>query len=292
MTRYPASICMSIVLSLIPTFIAQVAAQESKVEATRTANADLKGLSNDELVVMRDSLEEEARKIDNTADNLGYLVTYAQEFKSATTEAERRTLRSKIAEIEPWAGIKPGEGMNADKNSALWTATQTEKNTIGARKKAVDSELAARLAAQAFKSRISLGCAGIITVVVIGFFWTASRSSDVISKIFGGEEGLQFITLFSMVVAIILFGVTGVLEGKELSALLGGLAGYILGRSSGASTSGAEQIDNATRQSSGMRQSAADSIATPGAARAQSASMKTVIGNGDRSDSVVGSISG
>jgi hypothetical protein len=34
------------------------------------------------------------------------------------------------------------------------------------------------------------------------------------------------------VIAIILFGITGILEGKELSALLGGLSGYILGRTS------------------------------------------------------------
>ena len=43
--------------------------------------------------------------------------------------------------------------------------------------------------------------------------------------------GIQFITLFALVIAIILFGITGILEGKELSALLGGLSGYILGRS-------------------------------------------------------------
>jgi hypothetical protein len=43
--------------------------------------------------------------------------------------------------------------------------------------------------------------------------------------------GLQFITLFSLIIAIILFGVMNILEGRELAALLGGLSGYILGRS-------------------------------------------------------------
>ena len=35
-----------------------------------------------------------------------------------------------------------------------------------------------------------------------------------------------------MVIAIILFGIINILEGKELAALLGGLSGYILGRTS------------------------------------------------------------
>jgi presenilin-like A22 family membrane protease len=46
----------------------------------------------------------------------------------------------------------------------------------------------------------------------------------------GSQSGIQFLTLFSLVIAIILFGITDILEGKELAALLGGLSGYILGR--------------------------------------------------------------
>ena len=43
--------------------------------------------------------------------------------------------------------------------------------------------------------------------------------------IFSWETGLQFLTLFSLVIAIILFGFTSILEGKELSALPGELGG-------------------------------------------------------------------
>jgi hypothetical protein len=46
------------------------------------------------------------------------------------------------------------------------------------------------------------------------------------------ESGTQFVTLFSLLIAIILFGVLKILEGKELAALLGGLSGYVLGRGS------------------------------------------------------------
>lgn len=49
-------------------------------------------------------------------------------------------------------------------------------------------------------------------------------------QIFAGQAGIQFVTLFSLVIAIILFGIITILEGKELAALLGGLSGYILGR--------------------------------------------------------------
>lgn len=68
--------------------------------------------------------------------------------------------------------------------------------------------------------------------VIVGFFVIAFISEKVRDAIFSGESGIQFVTLFSLVIAIILFGVLKILEGKELAALLGGLSGYILGRGS------------------------------------------------------------
>jgi len=72
----------------------------------------------------------------------------------------------------------------------------------------------------------------LVGAVIVGFFGVAFRSQRVQEAIFTGESGIQFITLFSLVIAIILFGVLKILEGKELAALLGGLSGYILGRHS------------------------------------------------------------
>jgi hypothetical protein len=83
-----------------------------------------------------------------------------------------------------------------------------------------------------FKAKISWTFAGLVFVVIIGFFFIASRDEKIRRTIFSGEAGIQFLTLFSIVIAIILFGVTGVLEGKEITALIGGMSGYILGRSS------------------------------------------------------------
>lgn len=72
--------------------------------------------------------------------------------------------------------------------------------------------------------------AGLVALVIIGFFIIAMRDETVRKSIFSNELGIQFITLFSLVIAIILFGIVQILEGKELAALLGGLSGYILGR--------------------------------------------------------------
>lgn len=83
---------------------------------------------------------------------------------------------------------------------------------------------------QEFKRTMSMMFAGLIGTVIIGFFIIAFRDDKIRQAIFSGETGIQFLTLFSLVIAIILFGITQILEGKELSALLGGLSGYILGR--------------------------------------------------------------
>jgi hypothetical protein len=63
-------------------------------------------------------------------------------------------------------------------------------------------------------------------------------------QVFSGRAGLQFITLFSLVIAIILFGIVEILEGKELAALLGGLSGYILGRSTSSPSPTSTQQQN------------------------------------------------
>ena len=84
---------------------------------------------------------------------------------------------------------------------------------------------------QDFKTTISAYFTALVAILIVGFFIIAGIDQQVRREIFAGQAGIQFVTLFSLVVAIILFGITGILEGKELSALLGGLSGYILGRS-------------------------------------------------------------
>ena len=89
-----------------------------------------------------------------------------------------------------------------------------------------------QLSSPDFKQSISNTFAILIGAVIVFFFVLAIIDETMRRAIFSGETGIQFITLFSLVIAIILFGVTGILEDKELAALLGGLSGYILGRTS------------------------------------------------------------
>ena len=83
---------------------------------------------------------------------------------------------------------------------------------------------------QSFKRTMSVTFAILIAFVIVGFFIIAGLDQQIRQAIFSGQAGIQFLTLFSLVIAIILFGITGILEGKELAALLGGLSGYILGK--------------------------------------------------------------
>jgi len=81
-----------------------------------------------------------------------------------------------------------------------------------------------------FKLWVSIIFSGMVLVVIVGFFTVALTDMRVRGAIFSNQTGIQFVTLFSLVIAIILFGITGILEARELSALLGGISGYILGR--------------------------------------------------------------
>lgn len=83
-----------------------------------------------------------------------------------------------------------------------------------------------------FMQLIALYFAVLILVLMIGFFWMTKLDEGVRKAIFGSDSGIQFITLFAIIISIILFGITGILEGKELAALIGAIAGYILGKSS------------------------------------------------------------
>lgn len=87
---------------------------------------------------------------------------------------------------------------------------------------------------------LATGFFGVAIILVVLGFWQAlspkganSADGEMIKSLFSdSDRGMQFVTLFLLVVAVILFGIMGILESKELSALLGGLSGYILGRSS------------------------------------------------------------
>jgi hypothetical protein len=95
----------------------------------------------------------------------------------------------------------------------------------------------------------------LFTALAIGIVITLSVLSlmkeSIARRIFQDNFALQFITIFTLIFSIVLFGLYGILEGRELSALLGGISGYILGK-------GAEQASRGEKYD-GAKEKAGDS---------------------------------
>ena len=119
---------------------------------------------------------------------------------------------------------------DAEKRKTSEQTLRQKREEINKLDAKIGSLLTPELLFQDFKTSMSKVFAGLVLVVMLGFFLMAWKDETVRRAIFAGTAGIQFVTLFSLVIAIILFGITGILEGKELAALLGGLSGYILGR--------------------------------------------------------------
>lgn len=118
-----------------------------------------------------------------------------------------------------------------DNLSAATRDDQLARNTLDRVDDRIDQLLSIDKTEGEYKLWLSIAFAVLIGVVIGGFFWLARMDQVVRQQIFSGDAGLQFVTLFALVIAIILFGIVGILEGRELAALLGGISGYILGRS-------------------------------------------------------------
>ncbi|MCZ8215454.1 MAG: hypothetical protein O9262_04400, partial [Cyclobacteriaceae bacterium] len=95
----------------------------------------------------------------------------------------------------------------------------------------IDSALAPEYKEQEFRITISICFAALIGVLLCVFFFIVFKKSDsTLSKDLLSGNGLQFITLFVLIIAIVLFGILNILQGSELAAILSGISGYILGK--------------------------------------------------------------
>lgn len=84
---------------------------------------------------------------------------------------------------------------------------------------------------QMFRKEMSIIFSILVGLIMAVFFGLVYFKSDkTIGKEMLGSMGLQFITLFVLITAIILFGILGVLQSSELAAILSGISGYILGK--------------------------------------------------------------
>lgn len=204
--------------------------------------------SLDDLQRDRNTLESEIQSLQTEIDDFGKDLYWVN--KKEAADMELHAAEARHAQ-EPELSALRAAARDAAKDvsttlKSIEIAAKIEKNRSvlegkKSKKAAVETEIGLRVnlekPKQDFKKQISLYCAFLIGIVILGFFVIAYGDAVVRREIFSGQAGIQFITLFSLVIAIILFGITGVLEGKELSALLGGLSGYILGRSSSAKPS-------------------------------------------------------
>jgi len=99
-----------------------------------------------------------------------------------------------------------------------------------------------------FRFNISLAFIILVALVIGGFYLIIGikGSDDIVQNLFAGQHGIQFITLFLIIISIILFGIMGTLGGEELSALIGAIAGYILGSKSSQPKSSSSKNPTAT----------------------------------------------
>lgn len=174
----------------------------------------------------KDDLEELRRKERKTAEDetrIEQLEFYLDAIPKVSKDLLEKELASKQAEL--------------DAKEALLQCVEQRISTI-------------RTPEQNFKLLMSLAGATLILLVIGGFFVLAFKDESIRRAIFSGNTGIQFLTLFSIVIAIILFGITGVLQDKELAALLGGLSGYILGRYNNSGDSNGGQSNQAPQSRS------------------------------------------
>jgi hypothetical protein len=96
---------------------------------------------------------------------------------------------------------------------------------------ALNTSLSPEFQQQKFRIWISLTFSMLIAVLLCAFFFIILRRSDkTLAKLLLNDTGLQFITIFVLIIALILFGILNVIGGSELAAILSGISGYILGK--------------------------------------------------------------
>jgi hypothetical protein len=147
---------------------------------------------------------------------------------------------------------QPESDLLAERDKVAVEYSDARKRKVEIEKE-LDRRVDVEVPKQKFRTNMSIAFTVLVGMVIVGFYALAGIDQILRREMFSRQSGIQFITLFSLVIAIILFGITGILESRELSALLGGLSGYILGRSTG-STSKPGDLPRANRDTSASAQ--------------------------------------
>jgi hypothetical protein len=105
------------------------------------------------------------------------------------------------------------------------------KQDIFQAEQAINQSLSPETRDQDFRMWVSLTFSGLIAILLFSFFWIIYQRSDKsLSKALLTDSGLQFVTVFILIIAIILFGILNVIGGSELATILSAISGYILGK--------------------------------------------------------------
>ena len=198
-----------------------------------TTEDELQKSSFEALLRERDSLTKEITNLESEVFWATDAAGKAADLKGTKDEQKIKEITDKLNESMRAANIAPGTSVDDLGNQLAAKNAQIEEKTAWISR--IDAELDRRANVvgpqQHFKLEMSIIFSLLVAIVIVCFFYIAGHDERVRQQIFSGQAGIQFVTLFSLVIAIILFGIIDILEGKELAALLGGLSGYILGRS-------------------------------------------------------------
>lgn len=215
----PSSQAPSTDLSTVTDVRLLFAEREKLTEELRDLEQDIDDLSAKMSDVSADTLEQDLQKLNRDLENAQKVTPPDQQRIDALT----RAIEATKTDLEVIKNSEP-------ELRAKRTDQERKRQRLFAIEQRIASLFDATRDTNQFRSAATWAFTSLVFVVVGGFFFIAYRKDGIASKIFAGEMGMQFVTLFLIVIAIILFGIMGTLEGRELAALLGGLSGYILGK--------------------------------------------------------------
>jgi hypothetical protein len=185
----------------------------------------------DEIDTLREQIPEDIEESKRELANLQQGLTAINRKPARATEAENEPAANTSDVVSQRISTLETQIKNFDANKSTLAKKESELADSKTELECLQERIRSLLTPeQEFKLTMSKYFAALVGLVILGFFVMAGWDITVRRAIFSGATGIQFLTLFSIVIAIILFGITGILQDKELAALLGGLSGYILGR--------------------------------------------------------------
>lgn len=195
-----------------------------------------------EIAALQVQIETEARSASVTRQRANSRKQYneiqlsdiEQQMKFAKDPARLKELERRRGEANTQLEIAKTELARAEQLDQSVEANRIlvvrRKSEIFEIERKIDEAINIHLRILSYRIMLSGVFAALIFALMWAFFKVTQQDATVRQAVFSAQSGIQFLTLFCLVIAIFIFGIAGILEGKELSALLGGLSGYILGR--------------------------------------------------------------